>query len=71
MADIDYSLTFILKHVRAANEKRGAGGLARIFRVETRSNLLEKEKKGERERERTFEGWLLLKNLVYSFAIYL
>lgn len=60
MADIDYSLTFILKHVRAANEKRGAGGLARIFRVETRSNLLEKEKKGrEREREHSRDGCCL------------
>lgn len=49
MADIDYTLTFILKHVRATNEKRGTGGLVRIFRVETRSNLFEKEKKGKRE----------------------
>lgn len=68
MADIDYTLTFILKHVRATNEKRGTGGLVRIFRVETRSNLFEKEKKG-REREHSRDGcclkiWYILSRFI-------
>lgn len=52
MADIDYALTFILKHVRAANEKRGVGRVGTNFSGgNSIESVRKRKKKGERQRE--------------------
>lgn len=48
MADIDYALTFILKHVRAANEKRGVGRVGTNFSGGNSIESVRKRKKRER-----------------------